>query len=46
MFHQHRLWRSAENSEHVYVLFGLWIQVFCMLISFVMGKVFTKQSDI
>lgn len=46
MFYQHSLWRSAETSEHVYVLFGLRIQVFCMFISFVMDKVFTKQSDI
>lgn len=38
MFYWHSLWRSAETSEHVYVLFGQWIQVFCMFISFVMVK--------
>lgn len=43
MFYWHSLWRSEETSEHVYVLFGQWIQVFCMFISFVMDKVFTNK---
>jgi len=50
MFYWHSLWRSAETSEHVYVLFGLWIQVFACLylslwIKYLQNRLQTSDID-